>query len=375
MISKLKRALVDNLKNIPGWKTRRKIVVFSIDDYGNIRLDSRQARENLQQAGVPLNGRFDAYDTLGTRQDLSMLFDVLSSVKDTHGRSAVFTPYALPCNIHFEEALKQGRYVYETLPETYSKLAAEQPEAYEGAWDLWYEGIRAGFMKPQFHGREHLNIDLFNRKLSRKDEDIMANLQNRSYAGIQKDKEWPTVGFTHAFSFWKEEQVSGHKAILEDGLNRFEEVFGFPTTVFTPPAQQLHPKLYTYLEQSGVQAIDKPLLANRHTGEGNFKKEFNKTGRKKGQGHVTLVRNVVFEPNNGNADHVGKALSQIEAAFRWNKPANISSHRVNFCGHIDPRNREKGLGDLKELLNRITKKWPDAEFLSADELAKLIEKN
>ncbi len=85
-----------------------------------------------------------------------------------------------------------------------------------------------------------------------------------------------------------------------------------------------------------------------------------------------LVRNVVFEPTNGNSDHIGKALKQIEAAFQWHKPANISTHRVNYCGHIDPANRAKGLNSLKTLLQQIVKKWPDVEFISSAELGELI---
>ena len=65
-------------------------------------------------------------------------------------------------------------------------------------------------------------------------------------------------------------------------------------------------------------------------------------------------------------------MQQIEAAFRWNLPANISSHRVNFCGHIDPKNRETGLKALKELLDAIVKRWPEVEFMSSDQLGDLI---
>jgi len=67
-------------------------------------------------------------------------------------------------------------------------------------------------------------------------------------------------------------------------------------------------------------------------------------------------------------------MKQIEAAFLWNKPAIISSHRVNFCGHIDENNRKKGLTSLKQLLDEIVKRWPDVEFMSADELGDTILK-
>ena len=70
---------------------------------------------------------------------------------------------------------------------------------------------------------------------------------------------------------------------------------------------------------------------------------------------------------------VGYALGQVEAAFRWRKPAIISSHRVNFCGHIDPNNRQQGIAALGELLKGIVKRWPDVRFISADQLVERIE--
>jgi len=69
--------LKQDLKNLPGWRTRRKLLVFSVDDYGNVRLDSGKAREDLDRAGLKALSRFDAYDTLETREDLEMLFGVL----------------------------------------------------------------------------------------------------------------------------------------------------------------------------------------------------------------------------------------------------------------------------------------------------------
>ena len=81
----------------------------------------------------------------------------------------------------------------------------------------------------------------------------------------------------------------------------------------------------------------------------------------------------MFEPTSPKRrDWIGTCLKQIEAAFFWNKPANISSHRVNFSGHIDPDNRKKGLKALKELLQTIVKKWPDVEFMTTRQLGELM---
>ena len=87
------------------------------------------------------------------------------------------------------------------------------------------------------------------------------------------------------------------------------------------------------------------------------------------------VRNIVFEPTHDiSVDWVNYSLKQIETAFRWNRPAIISSHRVNFCGHIDPNNRKKGINALKELLHKMVNKWPEVEFMAANELGDLISK-
>ena len=140
------RKIIANLKNSIGSKTNRKIIVFSVDDYGNVRLNSNDARINMDAAGMKVYSRFDALDTLETKQDLELLYKVLNSVKDKNGRSAVFTPFALPCNIDFEKMAAEDfqKYHFETLPVTYKKLATEQPKAYEGAWDLWQQGIEKG---------------------------------------------------------------------------------------------------------------------------------------------------------------------------------------------------------------------------------------
>jgi hypothetical protein len=371
----MKRQWLDNIKNIPGWHTRAKLVVFAVDDYGNVRLDSTAARDRMTASGLDLRGRFDRLDSVETRQDLEALLGTLSSVTDGRGRHAVFTPYALSSNPDFEAMLQgDGAYYYEPLTRTFERLATSQPVAYEGAWSLWQEGIRAGLLKPQFHGREHLNVDVLERKMRSGDRALQINLENRSMAGLGDEPSLPGVGFTHGFGLWQRSEIERHREIIADGLKLFEQVFGFRASTFTPPAQKLHPDLYPFVEAQGVRAIDKPLHCVRRLDRERTLREFNATGRRRGQGHVSIVRNVVFEPTNDPAfDSVGHALNQVAAAFRWRKPAIISSHRVNFCGHIEEDNRRFGLDALRGLLQGIVRRWPDVEFISADELVERIE--
>lgn len=376
MIRKLLATIFMNLKNSIGWKTNRKIVVFSVDDYGNVRLNSKEARANMDAAGMKIYSRFDALDTLETTQDLEQLFEVLSSVQDKNGRSAVFTPFALPCNINFEqmesENFKQFR--FETLPETYQKLAQQQPEAYTGAWSLWQEGISKGYLKPQFHGREHLNLHVFNDKLQKRDSELLTALKNKSYASIS-DEQYPTMSAFAAFDFWDVKENETLAPMIAEGLQLFEKVYGYKSNYCTPPVYNIHRSLFKTLRENGVRFIDLGLVRNEHQGLNQYKKSFNYIG-KNIDGLSVMVRNIVFEPTEERGmDWVDFTMKQIETAFRWNKPAIISSHRVNFCGHIDPKNREKGLSTLKKLLQEIVKKWPDVEFMSADEMAETLSKS
>lgn len=373
----MKQAILNHFKNIYGWKTKRKIVVISVDDYGNVRLDSKKGRENMDKAGLKVLSPFDAYDSLETREDLDALYEVLSSVTDKNGNHAVFTPFALPCNINFEAMAENGyrEYEYELLPETYKKLAAKNPQAYGEAWELWKEGMDKGLMKPQFHGREHLNLKVFNEKLSQRDYEVLTALKNRSYTSIS-DTGYSTIGYTAAFEFDKLEENKYFKKIIQDGLMCFEKVYGYPSIHFNPPGGREHPIIHQYLDACGVKFLDTPLIKNEHQGNGRFKKCINYTGKRNNLDMIYLVRNVVFEPTSPRiSDWVNFSLNQIEAAFFWNRPAIISSHRVNFCGHIDENNRKEGLGALKELLKRIVSKWPDVEFMSSVELGDLFTKS
>lgn len=365
----MRKLIVNNVKNFRGWSSSSRIVCFAVDDYGNIRLSNETARLNLLNSGVKLIGRFDRYDALDTKEDYRQLFDVLLDVKDYMNNTAVFTTYAVPCNVNFEATKENGLFIPECLDETYLRLENNEPDHYSGTFDLLHEGIRKNFIRPQFHGREHINVNLFNTLLSEEESALMSSLSNQSLAGLPEHMRHLNVKYSESFAFWEEKEINLHRQIIEDGLNKFEKVYGLRPKTFTPPAMKLHPSLFGFLEDKGIIAIDKGRFENRHLGHGKYMIERNSTGIQKGQNHVTIVRNCMFEPNSSNIDWVNFTLNQIKAAFFWRKPAIISSHRVNFCGHIDPANREKGLAALESLLKKIVSTWPDVKFMAIDDLA------
>lgn len=367
----LKRELFNHIKNVGGWSTRRKLVLFSVDDYGNLRIRNRDALESLRRGGLEVNQRFDCLDNLENAKDLSLLFELLQSVRDRNGKPAVFTPYALPCNIDFEGIAANGysEYVHELLPVTYAKLAYEDAE-YRGAWELWKQGIELGILAPQFHGREHFNLAIFNNLLASGNKDLLSCLRNGSYVTVPAHSNY-TSGWTAAFAYQAQAEIEAFPSIIESGIQAFNEVYGSLPKVFTPPAQHFPPSLDDQLVKWGFKAVDRAFRQTR-----NFNGVPKKITHKQGlhsDGLVQIVRNVVFEPTDPRGfNWVDYTFKQVEAAFRMGKPANISSHRVNFSGGIDETNREKGLAALKALLKKVVKNFPDVEFISVAELVDII---
>ncbi|MCG9881758.1 MAG: hypothetical protein MH472_14275, partial [Bacteroidia bacterium] len=126
----------------------------------------------------------------------------------------------------------------------------------------------------------------------------------------------------------------------------------------------------------GVDYLTRYKLQRYPMGDGKFERQINWLGKRNDLGQIYLTRNVGFEPSEfESSECVQNCLNDIEIAFKFRKPAIISSHRVNYLGYLCKDNREKGLNLLDELLFKINNKWPDVEFFTSEELGNLIAKD
>lgn len=365
-----------NVSNIPGWRTKRHIVVIESDDWGSIRMSSLESFERMLKAGMREDrNHYNTNDALESNQDLEELLDVLSLFTDSTGRHPVMTGVNVVANPLFERIKESGYQEY--FYEPYTETCRRYPN-HDRVYDLWKEGIEKRLLVPIFHGREHLNVQRWLRALQDGNKSTLLAFENRVtgiYNGINEE---PIPEFQAAFDLDSLEDLPYMKDVLSTGLDLFEKLYGFRAKYFVPTNGPFNNTLEKDLLDAGVQYINTEKKQREPLGNGQYRVNTRFLGDKNRYGQIYLTRNCFFEPSSTgyvvptNYDWVGACLKQIEIAFRWHKPATISTHRVNYIGWLHPENREKSLNQLKELLSQVIKRWPDVEFMTSVELGKLI---
>jgi len=100
----IRTVLAKNYVNFRGWNSNRKLILIESDDWGAIRMPSREVYEDFLVKKIPVDKNyFTKYDCLESNQDLEQLFHVLSSFKDRKGNHPVITANALIANPDFEK--------------------------------------------------------------------------------------------------------------------------------------------------------------------------------------------------------------------------------------------------------------------------------
>ena len=371
----IKADLARLVKNLPGKKTSRKIVCIYIDDYGSIRVKDKKAYETLNAAGLPMDStRYAKFETLASTEDLQKLFEVLTSVKDSDGHYACFTPFANIANPDFDKIRESGftQYYREPFTETLKRYGP----SHEGSYKLWQQGIAEHLFHPEYHGTEHINVLRFMQALQRGHKTTHLAFDNESVALPLLPGDEPLHHETTVFYIEKAEENEALKEDIRTGMAMFEQLLGYRPRQFTPGAGIYSPALHHVLKEEGVDYINVNRYCPYPLGDGKFVKRFLSNGKRNEEGQRYVVRNCVFEPYLGNCQRnnsaVAGCLKNIEAAFRMHAPAIISTHRVNFVGNLESTHRDDSLQQLKELLNEITKRWPDVEFMDGTQMCDTI---
>lgn len=369
--------LINNTKhtllNLPGWHTHRKIVVIESDDWGSIRMPSREVYDALLAKGIRVdNCHYCSNDSLETENDLSALFEVLNGVKDKNGNSAIITSNTVVANPDFDKirASNFNEYHYKLISESYKDV-----EGCADSFELLKEGNEKGLLSIQSHGREHLNISRWMHYLQNDFPETRFAFEQEVYGLSTTITSEKRKSFLPAFDFETTKEEAEVNEIAIDGLRIFKELFDFASESLIAPNYVWSQTLEKSIAEEGVKFIQGARMHTYRMPTGQkTSKRLRYFSKRNEFGQIDLVRNAYFEPSeNPQKDWVNSCISEISSAFFWKHPAVICAHRVNFMGGLNEKNRDDNLRLLKKLLNEIVKRWPDVEFMSSNQLGNLIQ--
>ena len=354
-----------------GWTTDRKIIVIESDDWGSIRMPSKEVYDILLKDGYRVDLRlYERFDSLESDEDISALFEILSKYYDINGNHPIITANTLVANPDFQRIAENAynEYFFESILETYKKY-----EGRTNAHNLIMNGIDLGLFKPQSHGREHFNIYCWMNALRNGDKDILRAFE-LDICGIFP-KNNPSYGNKFMIAFESKNDTSQQYVLetIKDGLKMFETIFGYKSKTFIAPCYTWNDNIERLLYNHGVELIQSAV--KQRLSDDINKIKYHYIGQKNKYNQRYLIRNCSFEPSlfKNKSNVVNNTLMQIRTAFNNHKPAIICSHRVNYIGSISVNNREENLVLLDELITRIKCTWNNVEFMSSDMLIELIK--
>jgi hypothetical protein len=360
--------------NLIGNGINRKIVVIESDDWGTIRMSSKKALQSLNDLGYSVDKcPYNSNDSIESNEDLEALLNVLIAVKGFDGKPALLTANNIIANPDFDKIRASGfkEYFYEPFTETLKKYPS-----HDKVIDLYRQGISNDLIRPQFHGREHLNVKRWLTALQANSKPELDAFDLGVFSPRISSQTGYKNEYMDALDFDDINELNFQKKALLEGLDLFETIWGFKSESFIAPCYIWHRDLEPILAQKGVKFIQ-GLINQLEPLEGfekKCKKRYHYQGQQNKIGQRYLIRNVFFEPTtNPNFDWESDAMRRIAWAFKFKKPAIISSHRLNYIGGINQQNREINLRRLGNLLNRIKKQWPEVEFKSSDQLGRILE--
>lgn len=361
------------LSNLPGWRTNRKIVVIESDDWGSIRMPSREVYDKCIKAGYPVDKiAYERFDSILSQDDLELLFNLLAGFRDKNGNHPVLTANCVVANPDFDKIKKNGftNYYYELITETFKRYPK-----HVNNFHLWNEGMRRKIFYPQYHAREHLNVKLFIDALRKGESDVHFGFNNQMPGCIPHGVEVKGNKYVKATDFTSLEDKEKKLAIYLEGLDIFEKLFGYRSKTVIPPNYIWSPDYNEAVLKKGVMFFQGTRKTLEPIPGGKKRYHSSYLGMKNNLGQIYLVRNALFEPSAFKLeikDPVNRCLFDMSIAFKMHHPAVITSHRINYVGFIDETNRDNNLKMLQKLLQKALKKWPDIEFLNSEQLGAII---
>ena len=372
MKNKIKNAL-RAASDYKSWRCKRKFLVIESDDWGAVRMPHNGWNSLPSEFRKYYNSPYYKFDTIASSEDLQALFEVLYRHRDIHGKPAILTANAIMANPDFKAIINSNynEYHFHTFRDTLKEYYKED------IWSIWSQGIAAGLFHPQLHGREHVDVSRWMQMLQEGNEVYRDAIKRGIYA-VDFSLGEIKSNLTAALDISSQKDIVSKTDALNEAVAIFKKNFGYVPLSFIAPSYTWNHDVERVLKDSGVlflQGIKNQKIPQLGA-EFSYSYQQHFLGEKNALGQTYLVRNVFFEPTLlPNSNNLNDVLSRINWAFRLGQPAIIGSHRVNYIGTVHRQNREKNLQMLDQLLSIVKRKWPEVEFVTSDQLGKIINAN
>ena len=330
-------------------KQKKKFIIIESDDWGLERALTEDSIEWMKKKYTPEKLSRWSYDSLETEDDLNELFEVISRFKNKFESPPVITANFITHNVDYsnKDSLK-----FRSLSEGFNDHDNKIKEKYT-------EGIKNGYIFPQLHGYSHYNIS-----------------ESEKYFDTPEGKESFENKFFYAKTTTKGNlkfldgefsNVNSAKDFLKIATEEFKKYFGFYSATLIPPTFIFD---RDYIEEVKKNKIEMIQSSNRLLTTDGKRYKFPYLQNRKGL--FWSVRNARLDPHGSyNFDHE-QCIDSIGKAFKYNLPAVIDFHRVNFAGRYDKEYRTNTLKELSLLMEKIHKNWPESEFIHSQKLNEIL---
>lgn len=350
------------------FRTKRHIIVIESDDWGSIRIPSKEIWVELLRRGYSVDKRpYERYDTLESESDLTELFNIMLEFQDSKGNPPCITANMVMSNPDFSKIKGSGfaDYYYRSLNETYCDYYGNN-----SIIPTMMKGRESKLFCPQSHGMEHFNLPLWMKDLKNQDPEAIETF-DLGICGLAP-KVNPQLGnkYMIAFRTTTEKELRFVLDRVKMGLEEFEKTWGYKSTSFVSPCYTWNDEIEGALFKEGVKMIQTS-RCQKISDSGSLRYHY--TGEIGGNAIFYSVRNCFFEPSLNDDYCLASTIKQIEDAFHKNKIAVISSHRINYVSGLSMNRRDNNLDLLRQLLSSIVSRWNDVEFFSSAMVCDLLK--
>ena len=214
----------------------RQFLIIESDDWGSLRTKNRQTLEKLNAISASVTyDRFSQLDSIALENDLSALFDVLSSVKDSKGNSACLTANVCTANPDFDAVKASGfqEFSYKPFTETLRDYSSGSD-----IFQLWKNGEQERLFKPQLQGREHVHAPMWLAELRAGNRDLLKAFDFESFGIPYKSVLFAKRKNLQAAldRYYLDGEIEFQKQWIKDSAQIFKDAFGYYSKSFISPA-------------------------------------------------------------------------------------------------------------------------------------------